>query len=45
MGYSVLVMSVELLVCVPHDLDECYPVGYMMSLFWLGTDCHKTAFA
>ena len=45
MEYSVMGMSVELLVCMPHDLDEFHPVGYMMSLFWLGTDYHKTAFA
>lgn len=33
-------MSVELL-----DWDDFHPVGDVMSLFWLGTDCHKTAFA
>lgn len=33
-------MSVELL-----DWNDFHPVGDVMSLFWLGTDCHKTAFA
>lgn len=33
-------MSVELL-----DWDDFHPVGDVKSLFWLGTDCHQTAFA
>jgi len=42
MGCSVMGMSAELLVCMP--VDEFHPMGYVMNLFWLGTDCHKTAF-
>lgn len=44
MGYSVMSLSVELLVCVPHGLEEFHPMGYIMSLFLLGTQCHTTAF-
>lgn len=27
------------------DWDGSHPVGDVLSLFWLGTDWHKTAFA
>ncbi|KAJ7398096.1 hypothetical protein BTVI_128264 [Pitangus sulphuratus] len=40
MGYSAMGVSDESL-----DWDDFHPVGDVMTLFWLGTDCHKTAFA